>query len=116
MARERTLEVPGELELIEFFGVEPMERAPQDGYWCFELKDAHGIHIRFSFKVFERSIQTALSFGGEIFETVSHELAERLHVSGDELQATFTATDAKTLLTIRVTPNIKVRWSTLRTQ
>lgn len=116
MPGDRTFDVPDERELIEFFGVEPVERAPEDGYWCFEVKDERGVKLRFSFNAFERSIQTVLSAGDAVFDTVSHELADRLQVSGSELRATFAAADARTLLVISVTPTVNVRWSILRTR
>jgi hypothetical protein len=116
MPGDHLLEVPEELELIDFFGVDPLERAPQEGYWSFEVKDDRGVTLRFSFNLFERSIQTELSIGGPVFETVSHELADRLHLGLGELRATFAAANAKTLLTVTVTPTIKVRWSTLRSR
>jgi hypothetical protein len=116
MSRDQNFDVPHELELIEFFGVQPVERAAEDGYWCFELKDEPGIKLRFSFNVFERSVQTEVSVGDAVIDTVSHELAERLRVEGAELRGTFTTADANTLLVLSVTPTIKVRWSTLRTR
>jgi hypothetical protein len=116
MSSERIFDTPDELELIEFFGVEPVERAAEDGYWCFEVRDERGIKLKFSFSRFERSAQTELSVGDVAIDTVSHELAEQLQVDGAELRATFTTADAKTLMVVRVKPEIKIRWSTLRSQ
>lgn len=30
-----SFDVPDELDLISFFGVDPLERVPDDGFWCF---------------------------------------------------------------------------------
>ncbi|MCI0574331.1 MAG: hypothetical protein L0Y66_26670 [Myxococcaceae bacterium] len=116
MPADHIFDVPDELDLIEFFGVDPVERAPEDGYWCFEVSDERGIKLRFSFNIFERSVQTELSVMDAVINTVSHELADRLHVNGAELRATFTSADSRTLLAVTVTPAIQVRWSTLRSR
>ena len=35
--------------------------APEDGYGCYEISDERGVTLRFSFHLFERSVQTVLS-------------------------------------------------------
>lgn len=115
MREEGSLYVPGEFELTRFFEGPPIERAPEDGYWCFASQDARGIKLRFSFNVFERSIQTVLSLDQDVLESVSHEHADALQIDGGELRATFTGRDEKTLLVVRVSPAITVKWSTLLT-
>jgi hypothetical protein len=116
MSLAQNFAVPDELDLIAFFAASPTERAPEDGYWCFEVRDAQGVKLRLSFNVFERSVQTEVSIGDTAIETVSHECAERLHVEGTELFATFTTVNAETLLVVSVTPAIRIRWSTLQTR
>lgn len=116
MATNRAFEVPKESELVEFFGAEPTERSVKDGFWAFAVTDERGVKLRFSFDLYERSVQTMLSVGEVVVETVSHELAERLLIKGTQLQTTFTGNDTKTLLVVEVTPLIKVTWSTLETQ
>ncbi|XXF78294.1 hypothetical protein P2318_00630 [Myxococcaceae bacterium GXIMD 01537] len=116
MHGERTFDVPDELDLLEFFGVEPIERAAEDGYWCFVVGDERGVELRFSFNLFERSVQTVVSVGDAAVYTVCHELAERLYVDGPVLRATFAAADATTQLMVRVAPTIRVEWSSLRTR
>ena len=34
-------------ELLEFFGVEPVERVVDDGYWCYQILDERGVALRF---------------------------------------------------------------------
>ena len=40
-----------EAELLEFFGVNPVERVVDDGYWCYEISDERGVTLRFSFNL-----------------------------------------------------------------
>ena len=116
MPADRGFEVPGEAELIAFFGAEPTERSVEDGFWAFTVTDTRGVQLRFSFDLYERSVQTMLSFGEAVIETVSHELAARLQIKGTQLQTNFTGIDTKTLLVVEVAPSIKITWSTLQTQ
>lgn len=109
-------QVPDELELIGFFGAEPIDRSVDDGYWCFEVRDATGATLRFSFNLHERSVQTALSFAGDTQTSVSHEMADRLTVNGDHLACEFSSVDLKTTLTVRLQPRLSIAWATLRTK
>lgn len=63
MATNRAFEVPKESELVEFFGAEPTERSVKDGFWAFAVTDERGVKLRFSFDLYERSVQTMLSVG-----------------------------------------------------
>jgi hypothetical protein len=116
MSTDHGFEVPDEIDLIGFFGAEPVQRVTEDGFWCYEARDQRGIKLRFSFNLFERSVQTELSLGEVAVDTVSHELAGRLQLHGAELHATFDSSDAKTTLMLRLTPSISVKWSTLRSR
>jgi len=55
-------EVPAEDNLARFFGSEAVERSIDDGYWCYEVVDERGMKVRFSFKLYERSVQTVILF------------------------------------------------------
>jgi hypothetical protein len=114
MLGDHGFELPSELDLIAFFGAEPVVRAPEDGYWCFELVDERGVKLRFSFNSFERSVQTEVSLGSIAIDTVSHELANRLRLDVSALEATFGTGTARTTLRLTVTPVIELKWSTLR--
>lgn len=65
--------VSEEYELIEYFGSEPVESEPKDGYWCYELRDRDGLTLRVSFNVLAKSIQTQLLVGDREVQTVVHE-------------------------------------------
>ena len=58
------LEIPTELEFLEFFGAEPIETRGTDGFWCYEVTDRNRVTLRLSFNVLERSVQTTLLFSG----------------------------------------------------
>lgn len=105
-----------ELDLLEFFGVEPIEREVNDGYWCYETSDSRGVTLRFSFHLFERSVQTALSLAGSPVVTVSHEGAERMLVRDGKLRCEFSAAGEKTTLTVGLERALSVVWSSLRTE
>lgn len=108
------LEVPEPLELLEFFAAEPTAR--DDGVTVFETSDESGARLRFSFNVFEGSIQTVLSVRGANVATVSREGARRMWIDADGLHATFTETGFRTELHIRLGQTIQVMWSSLRTE
>jgi hypothetical protein len=105
-----------EVELLEFFGVEPVARTVEDGYWCYEVADERGVTLRFSFNLHERSIQTALSLGGSPIATVSHEGADQMAVREGKLRCEFSTKGEKTTLTVETGGSLSVTWSTLRTE
>src|SRR5512140_2859341 len=114
MSIERAFEIPDEVDLIEFFGAEPIQRVTEGGFWCYEVRDRRGIRVRFSFNLFERSVQTELSVGEVAIDTVSHELASRIQLHEGELHATFDSSNAKTMMVLGLIPSISLKWSTLR--
>ena len=109
-----TFELPEPLGLLAFFGAEPT--AQGDGFSAYETEDESGARLRFSFDVFERSIQTALSVGGVSVATVSREGARRLWIDADGLHANFHETGFRTELHVRLTPTVQVLWSSIRTE
>ena len=113
--RENEFRVPEEHELIEFFGSEPIERGVEDGYWCYQVSANACTTLRFSFDLYERSVQTEIRVETSAVATVSHELATRLIVEGKQLRCEFSGSDSRTLLTIGGADGFKVAWSTLRT-
>ncbi|RKH48106.1 hypothetical protein D7Y23_20750 [Corallococcus sp. AB050B] len=92
--------IPDELELLEFFWAEPVERSVDDGYWCYEVTDRRGVRLRFSFNLFERSVQTALQVMDSPLMTVSHEGATTMAVSAKMLTCHFSyqGSDARLVL------------------
>lgn len=106
--------VPKEDDLLEFFGAEPFERIVDDGYWCYEISDERGVSLRFSFNLYERSVQTSLSFGGALLASVSHEGANTMSIRDGKLQCEFSAAGETTRLTVDTGINLSVVWSSLR--
>jgi hypothetical protein len=116
MTTEALFRALAEVELLEFFGVEPVTRAPEDGYWCYEVSDARGVTLRFSFHLFERSVQTALSLGGLHLATVSHEGADRMVIREAKLRCEFSTGGQRTTLAVETGEALSVTWSSLRTR
>lgn len=109
-------EVPNETDLIDFFGVGPVVKIVEDGYWCYEFTDERGVQLRLSFSIYERSVQTVLSVAGEKIETVSHESAERLTVGDGVLRCEFLLPTARTILVIDMRNRLSVSWTNLQAQ
>ncbi|MDB4953966.1 MAG: hypothetical protein JWO36_1535 [Myxococcales bacterium] len=115
MTRDVQFSVPSELELSEFFETDPIERSPEDGYWCYEVIDRNGVKLRFSFNLYERSVQTVIETGGTLLACISHEGATELQCTGAVLHGQFRTNDSKATLTLVVRDAVRVDWSTLRT-
>jgi hypothetical protein len=109
-------QVPDEHELIEFFGSEAIERAVDDGYWCYEVAGAQGTRLRFSLNLYERSVQTELRAGAAPAATINHEMATRLYVEASELRCEFVCAECRTTLTVNAAQGYRLTWSTLRTK
>lgn len=110
-----TFTVPDEVDLLAFFGGEPVERSVDDGYWCYEVADSRNVVLRLSFNLFERSVQTTLVVGGMALATVVHEGAQNMALSGQTLTCRFSYVGARTTLVVRLVDAINVEWSSLRT-
>jgi hypothetical protein len=106
--------VPDDVDMLEFFGSEPVERAVENGYWCYEVADDRGVTLRFSFNLFEQSVQTALFVGGTKVATVAHEGAVRMTIDDQTLTCRFSYSGAEARLLLRVADSINVEWSSLR--
>jgi hypothetical protein len=112
----REFVVPEEEQLIAFFGSEPIDRAIDEGYWCYEVGASDGIRLRFSLNLYEQSVQTELRIGTISLATVSHEMAIRLSVHGRDLRCEFVGADCHTTLTVHAGQEYRFVWSTLRTK
>ena len=106
---------PEEVDLQRFFGGEPKQAEPQDGYWMYEASDSARVTLRFSFNLHERSVQTSLDVAGANAATISHECARaiRIDAATDELVAEFDDGDSRTELRICLRERIRVIWATL---
>lgn len=101
-------------ELLDFFGSDPVDESIEDGYWCYEALDSRSFKLRFSFNVFEKSIQTEILMNDESFSRTSYEGNVRMSLREDKLHCEFVEKEIRTVLTISVKEGINVVWSTLR--
>jgi hypothetical protein len=109
-------QVPDETDLSNLFAADPIERNVEDGYWCYEVSDDRGARLRFSFNIYERSVQTTLSLNEAMIMTVSQEGASRMLIRDGALTCEFAMQSAKTTLTVELGRRVTVVWSTLRTR
>ncbi len=106
--------IPDELELLEFFSSDPVERSLEDGDWCYEVTDRRGVRLRFSFNLFERSVQTTLQVMDSPLITVVHEGAISMAVSGKVMTCHFSSAGSDARLVLRLGDSIHLEWSNLR--
>jgi hypothetical protein len=102
---------PSELELLEFFGVDP-ERS--EDVTLFRVVDPAGIILEFSYDDTDDSMQTALYVADRSICMVCHERMTRFWIDQSVLRAEFTYSDNKVTLSLLVHPTIRVDWSGLR--
>jgi hypothetical protein len=88
-----------------------VERVVGDGY---EVCDNRGVTLRFSFDLFEQSVQTAVSMDGAPLATVAHEGAQVMAITDQTLTCRFASSDTRATLVLRITDSINLEWSTLR--
>jgi hypothetical protein len=94
--RANQFSVPGHLDLLEFFESEPRHQEPSDGLWSYEISDNCGVTLRFAFNVFERSVETALSFADRLVSVVSHEEAHQMTLNGGKIECLFSSPGQQT--------------------
>jgi hypothetical protein len=116
MGMNNLFTIPDRSELRAFFGSDPIEQVEEDGYFCYEATDSRGVRLRFSYDVFERSVQTELTLHDVVLVNVSHEGAVRLRIEGRSLDCDFSYAGASAKLAVKLHENIHVEWSSLRTQ
>lgn len=105
--------VPDPVELLAFFASEPVEESSADGYWAYEIVDARGVRLRFSFNLFERSVQTRLDIGGVEIATVGHEGALRMTLEPGRLRCELRSEGCTSTLVIEPGEALRVSWSSL---
>ena len=57
--------LPPEEKFENVLGARLVEAEPIDGHWCYELRDHSGLQL-LSVNIVEASIQTTLSFEGQV--------------------------------------------------
>jgi hypothetical protein len=112
--RDTGFSTPDKTELLEFFGAEPVESDPADGFWVYELTDAGGVTLRFSFDVLERSVQTEIRLGDRVIAKVSYEGAVSMRCDGRVLRCEFRSSGTKATLAVDAADALKIEWATLR--
>lgn len=105
------MEYPTELQLLEFFGVEPDVQG--DAYAC-TVSDDSGLSLTLSFNTADDSLQTSLQFAGRVIAVVCHEGITRFTIGENVLTCEFAHDDYRVTLTARTRPQIHVEWSGLR--
>ncbi len=117
MSTNKQFSVPDEYLMFEIFEQEPSQAFPEDGFWCYEVTDNDGITLRFSFNLFEQSVQTSILINGRNIQTVCQEgavsLTPVLEHGNRGLRGKFQFGAEDSTLEIQVAPEIKVRWSAL---
>ena len=111
MRGRATIVIPEKADLISFFESEPIEE--HQGFSLFQVADPRGVAVRFSYDLFERSVQTAIDVLGQSVSIVSHEELTTISFHDGSLVALCEYGGIQTQLTVDVRPNIKVEWSSL---
>lgn len=106
--------IPSEIEFLEFFESEPLESAPKDGWWCYQVEN-NSIGVRFSFNIFEKSVQTVLLYKNKEISTVSFEDCIQIKLEKysekEILIALFGNVDKVfTKLQLVLRPDIEINW------
>lgn len=108
----RPTSVPSETDFLASFGVEPVESAPEDGYWAYIFDGPGGSSVRLSFNTHEGSVQTACLVGDQQVAVMVSEGAESIEIGEDErIRVLFSATGMT--LTVTVFPVASVEWASL---
>lgn len=106
------MEYPTELELFDFFEVEPVV---EDGVYAYTTSDDSGVTLTLSFSTADDSLQTSLTIAGRVVAVICHEGITRLTIRDDVLTCEFVQEYSRVTLTARTRPLIHVDWSGLRT-
>jgi hypothetical protein len=91
-----------DVELLDLFGAGPIECDVADGYQCYEAIDRRAVVLRFSFKLYERSVQTELRLNTQIIARTSVEGARSMRRDGSTLFCEFQSRDTKSTVTIEL--------------
>lgn len=115
--RTRRFQAPTTFEMLETFGLDPVEADPDEGLVAYQWTDGAGLTLRLSWSLFERSVQVTLRLGDRPLATVCQEGAVQLTSSvspgRQALWGDFEQGGAQGRLTVEVHPMLKVSWSIL---
>ena len=105
------MKYPSQLQLLEFFGVEPVV---QDDVTAYTVSDDGGLALTLSFNTTDDSLQTSLQVGERVIAVVSQEGMTRFWISEGVLMCEFVHEDVRINLVVSTHPKIYVEWSGLR--
>ena len=113
------LKIPDEIELLNFFGCEPQESIPHEGYYLYKISDDRGIELSFSFHALEGSIQVRLLSCGAELAVFCQELGREIKIidsqSGKYLICSFSLGNSNSQAEIHISPRVTVNWYVLET-
>ena len=112
------MQTPDDVDMLSFFESEPSESTPEDGYWCYSVRDSMGVELQFSFNLLERSVQTAIYFGEKLLCQVYRECANSIQFTSIEgaewLVADFSTPGHKGNMRLTWKQGVQVTWSDLQ--
>lgn len=103
--------VPERVDLVAFFDGQPVEES--QGLTIFQHADQRGVTLRFSYDVFERSVQTLIEVLGQPVVVVSHEELATVCLRDGCLVALCESPGSRTELTVDLRVSVSVVWSSL---
>lgn len=110
-------QAPTTSEMLETFGVDPVELDPDEGLVAYQWTDGSDLTLRISWSLMERSVQVTLRLADRELATVCQEGAIRLSVRSEKgtlaLIGEFQQGAAMGRLTAEMEPALKVSWSIL---
>ena len=104
------MKYPTELQLLEFFGVEP---DVQEDVITFKVSDESGASLTLSFNTADDSLQTSIQFAGRVVASVCHEGMIRLWIDDGILMAEFLHENVRMTAKIKWHPSIYIEWNGL---
>ena len=107
-----------ELEFLEAFWVEPTQRKPEDGYWCYEITDELGIALKFGIDIIQASVQIELKLAENSIGIFSFENVESINILDYQIgklyfESFLEGANVTTQVHIELRSRIKIKCSTL---
>ena len=106
------MQYPTQLQLLEFFSVEPLIH---DDVSVYTVSEDSGLTLTLSFNTSDDSLQTSLTFEGRAVAVVCQEGMTRLWISDGMLIGEFLHADVHIKVIISRRPFFRVEWSGLKT-
>jgi hypothetical protein len=115
------MQFPTRLELIEAFGLEPLQEDATEAYRRYAKRTSDGsIEIEFSFSGVGESFQIVLRCGAHVIVTVSSERTSLIEIyrgnNGAGIRVVFEIEGVQSEALLILEPNIKCHWWTIRTK